>query len=79
MPGDILPALPNDLKARLLAAFSIQILWNKTAGQVTVYAEITDATLRALPAILNPGQDEYDDTSEDAPGYPGHQGRSFKT
>ncbi len=29
-----------------------------------MFAEITDATLQALPAILNPGQDGYDDTSE---------------
>jgi hypothetical protein len=26
-----------------------------------VFVEITEATLRALPAILNPGQDGYDD------------------
>jgi uncharacterized protein len=30
-------------------------------GQATVFVEITEATLRALPAILNPGQDGYDD------------------
>ncbi len=65
LAGDILPGLPDDLKARLLDAFDIQVLWNKTAGQATVFAEITEATLRALPAILDPGQDGYDDTSED--------------
>ncbi len=32
-----------------------------------MFAEITDATLRALPAILDPGQDGYDDTSETGP------------
>jgi len=30
-----------------------------------VHAEITDATLQALPGILNPGQDGYDDTNEE--------------
>ena len=64
LAGDILPGLPPDLKARLFEAFDIQILWNKPGRQATVHAEITDATLQALPAILNPGQDGYDDTSE---------------
>ncbi len=35
-----------------------------------MFAEITDATLKALPAILNPGQDGYDDTNETAPSDP---------
>ena len=43
---------------------------NKAAGQATIWAEITDATLRALPGILNPGQDGYDDTSEHASDQP---------
>ena len=63
---DILPALPPDLKARLFEAFDLQILWNKPGNQATVFAEITDATLQALPGILNPGQDGYDDTSEES-------------
>ena len=70
LAGDILPGLPADLKARLLEAFDIQVLWNKPGGQATVHAEITDATLRALPALLNPGQDGYDDTSEQDSGGP---------
>ena len=70
LAGDILPGLPDDLKARLLDAFDLQVLWNKTAGQATVHAEITEATLRALPALLNPGQDGYDDTSEHTPDQP---------
>ena len=49
LAGDILPALPPDLKARLLEAFDLQILWNKPGRQATVHAEITDATLQALP------------------------------
>jgi DNA invertase Pin-like site-specific DNA recombinase len=48
-------------RAQLLAA-----LWNKPGSQATVFAEITDATLQALPGILNPGQDGYDDTSEES-------------
>ncbi len=63
LAGDILPGLPAALKARLLAVFDIWVLWNKTDRQATVYAEITDDTLRAVPAILDPGQDGYHDTS----------------
>jgi Recombinase len=70
LAGDILPGLPPDLKTRLLDAFDIQVLWNKPGRQATVHAEITDATLQALPAILNPGQDDYDDTSEQSSGDP---------
>jgi site-specific DNA recombinase len=68
LAGDILPGMPDGLKTRLLAAFDIQILWNKPGRQVTVHAEITDTTLRALPGILNPRHDGYDDTSENAAG-----------
>jgi hypothetical protein len=63
MPGDIVPGLPPDLKARLFAAFDLHILWNKPGRQATVHAEITDATLRALPALLDPSRDGYDDTA----------------
>jgi hypothetical protein len=70
LAGDILTGMPDDLKARLLAAFDLQILWNKPGQQATVHAEITEATLRALPALLNPSQDSYDDTSEHAPDQP---------
>ena len=38
-------------------------MWNKPGKQATVHAEITEATLHALPALLNPGQDGYDDTA----------------
>ena len=64
--GDILPGLPADLKARLFDAFDLQILWNKPGQQATVFAEITEATLQALPGILDPGRDGYDDTAEGA-------------
>ena len=45
--GDILPSLPPTLKARLLAAVDLAILWNKSGGQATV----TERTLAALTAI----------------------------
>src|SRR5690242_12919637 len=61
--GDILPGLPPALKARLLAAFGLEILWNKPGRQVTVFAEITEATLQAIPGLTDPGQDGYHDTS----------------
>jgi hypothetical protein len=67
--GDI-HTLPPDLKARLLDAFDLAILWNKTDAQATVTAVITDATLQALPAILNPGQNRYHDTPSPQPTQP---------
>ena len=70
LAGDILPGLDPDLKARLYQAFDLQVLWNKPGRQATVFAEITEATLRALPGILNPGQDGYDDTTDNIPGEP---------
>jgi hypothetical protein len=63
LAGDILPGLPDNLKAQLFAAVDLQILWDKTGRQATVYAEITEHALRALPGILDPGQDGYDDTA----------------
>jgi hypothetical protein len=39
-----------------------QMLWNKPGQQVTVFAEITDNTLKALRAILGPSQDGCHDT-----------------
>ena len=63
--GDVLHVLPPALKARLLAAFDLEVLWNKPGQQATVFVEITDATLAALPGILDPSQDGYHDTSPD--------------
>jgi hypothetical protein len=75
--GDIIPDLPPALKARLFAAFDLNILWNKTSNQATVTATITDATLTAtitdatltaVPGILDPSQDgNHDTASPDAP------------
>jgi hypothetical protein len=67
LAGDILPGLDSPLKARLFHAFDLQVLWNKPRRQATVFAEITEATLRALPGLLNPGQDGYDDTADNPP------------
>ncbi len=64
------PGLPADLKTRLFDAFDLQILWNKPGQQATVFAEITEATIQALPGILDPGRDGYDDTAEGANGEP---------
>jgi len=64
LAGNILPGLDPALKARLFDSFDLQILWNKPGKQATVHVEITEATLQALPGILNPGQDGYDDTAE---------------
>jgi hypothetical protein len=54
LAGDILPGLDPALKARLLDAFDLQVLWNKPGRQAIVFAEITEGTLRALPALLDP-------------------------
>jgi hypothetical protein len=77
LAGDILPGLPDELKARLFDAFDLHILWNKQDGQATIWAEITDATLQALPGILDPGPAEYDDTSEQASDQPEVMGDLF--
>ncbi len=61
MPGGILPGLTPELKAELFQAFDLQVLWNKPGQQATVFAEIT---LQALPGILDPGRDGYDDTAD---------------
>jgi hypothetical protein len=61
--GDIIPALPPALKARLFAAFDLAILWNKDKAQATVTVTITDATLTALPEILDHTQPGYHDTA----------------
>jgi DNA invertase Pin-like site-specific DNA recombinase len=64
---DILTDLPPALKMRLFAALDLNILWNKTGAQATVYATITDTTLTALADLLDPGQDGYHDTAAPAP------------
>lgn len=67
LAGDILPGLSPRLKAGLFAAFDLQVLWNKPGRQATVFDEITEATLQALPAILDPSQDGCDDTADSVP------------
>ena len=67
-----LPRLTPRLKARLFQVFDITVLWNKPARQATVTAEITEATMQALDAILDPGQDGYHDTDDDQPEPMGH-------
>ena len=79
MPGNILPGLSPQLKAELFQAFDLQILWNKPGRQATVFAEITDATLQALPGILDPGRDGYDDTADEEPGGTGSVEHLFES
>jgi site-specific DNA recombinase len=74
--GDILPRLPDALKARLFQVFDLEVLWNKPARQATVHVEINDATLAAVPGILDPSQDGFDDTH---PGEPALVGDLFDT
>jgi hypothetical protein len=52
-----MPSLTRDpqLKAELFAAFDLHVPWNKPRWQATVSAEITEATLRALPALTDHG------------------------
>jgi hypothetical protein len=57
--GDLIPELLPALKARLFAVSDLAIVWNKTGSQATVTA---DATLAALPEILDPTQPGYHDT-----------------
>ena len=64
LAGDILPGLPPALKARLFAAFDLEILWNKPGQQATVFAEITENTLQAIPGIMTPART---DTTTPAP------------
>jgi hypothetical protein len=47
----------------MITAFDLGILWNKTGNQAIVTAAITDATLAALPEILDPSQPGYHDTA----------------
>jgi len=58
-----LPRLTPQLKALLFQALNLEILWNPADRQATVWVEITDTTLRAIPAILDPGHDGHHDTN----------------
>ena len=62
-----------------MEAFDLQILWNKPGGQATVFAEITDATLKALPGILDPGRDGYDGMAHKDPEDPGSVEHLFES
>jgi hypothetical protein len=70
LAGDIFNELPAALKTRLFQAFDMEVSWNKPARQATVYIEITEATLQTIPAILDPTQDDYHDTTPDTPSPP---------
>jgi len=51
---DLLPGMDSAAKAKLFDAFDLQVLWNKTAGQATVWIEITDATSAPSPPSSTP-------------------------
>jgi site-specific DNA recombinase len=78
LAGDIFNDLPAALKTRLFQAFDIEVSWNKPARQATVYIEITEATLQAIPAILDPTQDGYHDTTPET-SQPTPTGHLFNT
>jgi hypothetical protein len=52
MLGDVLPKLPDRIKARLFEAFDLAMLYNKKDNQVTCWATITPSTPAALAAII---------------------------
>ena len=43
----------------------MEVLWNKPGQQATVFVEIIDAALKAVPGILDPSQDGYHNTDPD--------------
>ena len=47
----------------LFAVSDLAILWSKDKSHATVSVTISDATLAALPEILNPAQPGYHDTA----------------
>jgi site-specific DNA recombinase len=67
LAGDVLPRLPPRVRARLFQVFDVSVLWSKSGRQATVRAEITETTLQAVAAILDPGQDGFHDTHLDQP------------
>ena len=52
MLGGALPVLPASTKARLFAAFGLEMIYNKQDHQVTIYATITPSTPKALADII---------------------------
>jgi hypothetical protein len=57
--------VPEDHPA-LYQVFDIAVLW-KPGSQATVRAEITETTPQAVPGIVDPSQDRYDDTGTGQP------------
>jgi hypothetical protein len=53
---------PDRIKAALMAAFDIYVLYNKDMDQVTIRASITEDTPRTIAALLNDPRTD-DDTS----------------
>src|SRR5712691_9950214 len=55
--GDILASAPARLQAGPYQAFSLELLYNNDMHQGTIWATITDATPRALAAIIVGSED----------------------
>ena len=47
-----LSGVPAGVQARLFQAFGIELVYNKPAHQVTIYATITPSTPQALAAVI---------------------------
>lgn len=56
-----------DYVTPLFAAFDLEVLWNKTDRQATVFVEITEATLQAVPGILDPARTAITTTPPNRP------------
>lgn len=65
--GNPLPRLTAQHKALLFQALNLEILRNPADRQATVWVEITDTTIQAIPAILDPAHDGHHDTNPDQP------------
>ncbi len=66
-PG-LLAEAPDAIREALYAAFDIQCLYRQDAGQVTIWATITDTTPGIIAALTaDPRTDSDTDTSAPAP------------
>jgi hypothetical protein len=66
--GDVLPALPDKIKAQLFEAFDLNMLYSKTKNQVTCFATITASTPATIAAII--GGSETPDLAALLAGHP---------
>jgi DNA invertase Pin-like site-specific DNA recombinase len=50
--GDVLPLMPERIKAKLFDAFDLQVIYTKTISQITLRATVTTTTPDTLRAII---------------------------